>query len=274
MPPDAVRTVELSKQFHRRGGSNVLAVNGVTLTVPAGGSVGIVGESGSGKTTTARMIVGLETPTSGSVEIFGRTRSPRPGRAERKEFAKLVQMVFQDPYGSLDPSQSIGSALAEVLAFHGLRDRERIRARVVELLESVGIPSARTGARTSELSGGQRQRVAIARALAAEPKLLVLDEAVSALDVSIQAQILNLLTDLRARLGLAYLVISHDIAVVRHLAEDVLVMLGGSVIEAAPADDILSAPKHAYTRSLIDSIPRGPGSAHHAGRKAGAGLGA
>jgi oligopeptide transport system ATP-binding protein len=255
VPADAVRAEGLHKRFRRRGGGYVTAVDDVSFTVPVGGSLGLLGESGSGKTTTARMIVGIETPTSGTVELFGERRPARPLRRDRKRLAKLVQMVFQDPNGSLDPTQSIGAALDEVIAFHGTNDRSVRRARVHELLDAVGIASSRVGARTAELSGGQRQRVAIARALATEPQLLVLDEAVSALDVSIQAQVLNLLVDLRGRLDLAYLVISHDIAVVRHLVDDVAVMLDGAIVETGPVDDVLRAPAHDYTRRLIASIP-------------------
>jgi oligopeptide transport system ATP-binding protein len=252
---DAIRVDNLHKSFRRRGGGHVPALDGVSFNLGAGGSLGIVGESGSGKTTAARMIVGLEIPTSGTIEIFGQPRPRRPTRQDRKRLAKLVQMVFQDPNGSLDPVQSIGAALEEVIAFHASLDRAARASRVHELLDAVGVAANRAAARPAELSGGQRQRVAIARALAAEPKVLVLDEAVSALDVSIQAQVLNLLVDLRGRLGLAYLVISHDIAVVRHLVDNVAVMLDGRIVETGPVDDVLRSPTDKYTRRLIAAIP-------------------
>ncbi|BBH71429.1 ABC transporter ATP-binding protein [Actinoplanes sp. OR16] len=231
---------ELRKSF-----KDFVAVDGVSFSVPAGGSLAVVGESGSGKTTCARIVTGLETATSGSVVLDGR---PALSRRER---ASAVQMVFQDPYLSLDRRQTVRSCLAEVLAFH-----DRPVSRIDALLDLVGLDRRLGDALPRRLSGGQRQRVAIARALAAEPKLLVLDEAVAALDVSIQAQILNLLVEARAATGVAYLFITHDLSVVRHVCEDVVVMRSGRVVESGPVAAVLDAPASAYTQRLLASVPR------------------
>jgi oligopeptide transport system ATP-binding protein len=212
----------------------VTAVGGVSFTVPEGGSLAVVGESGSGKTTCARIVTGLEKATSGTVTLHG-----------------SVQMVFQDPYQSLDRRQTVRSCLAEVLTHH-----RKDRSRIGELLDLVGLDRRLGDALPRHLSGGQRQRVAIARALAAEPRLLVLDEAVAALDVSIQAQILNLLVDARARTGVSYLFISHDLSVVRHVCEEVVVMSRGRVVESGPVERVLTEPGHDYTRRLVASVPR------------------
>jgi oligopeptide transport system ATP-binding protein len=212
----------------------VTAVGGVSFTVPEGGSLAVVGESGSGKTTCARIVTGLEKATSGTVTLHG-----------------SVQMVFQDPYQSLDRRQTVRSCLAEVLTHH-----RKDRSRIGELLDLVGLDRRLGDALPRHLSGGQRQRVAIARALAAEPRLLVLDEAVAALDVSIQAQILNLLVDARARTGVSYLFISHDLSVVRHVCEEVVVMSRGRVVESGPVERVLTEPGHEYTRRLVASVPR------------------
>jgi oligopeptide transport system ATP-binding protein len=244
--PEALLTVHgLSKTFVTRrgafvrGGHETKAVQDVSFAVPRGGSLGVVGESGSGKTTVARMLVGLETPTAGRIEHGGK-----------------VQMVFQDPYTSLDPRQPVRKALDEVQRVHFDRTQAQRNTRTAELLDAVGLGDREGGALPRRLSGGQRQRVAIARALAAEPELLVLDEAVSALDVSIQSQILNLLVDLRAQLGLAYVFISHDLAVIRHVADDVLVLYRGRVLEQGTVDDVLTAPANPYTQRLLAASPR------------------
>lgn len=250
----------LSKEFRLRSGlfersSRLIAVDDVSFVVPDSGSMAIVGETGSGKTTTARMVMGLETATSGTVAVDGTMLAPRPRPAERRRRARMMQMVFQNPMLSLDPHQAVGSAIREVVEFHGLRPSGRARDRVLELLASVGLDGRLATSRPHQLSGGQCQRAAIARALAAEPDLLVLDEPVSALDVSTQAQILNLLADLKAQLGLSLLTISHDLALVRQLADDVIVMSRGEVVEAGPVDDVLSRPQHAYTRRLVSAVP-------------------
>jgi oligopeptide/dipeptide ABC transporter ATP-binding protein len=240
--------------------TEVRAVRDVSFEVGKGASLGIVGESGSGKTTIARMLVGLEPPTAGRILLYGRELSPRPGRAERLERGKSLQIVFQDPYTSLDPHQSVRRMLDEVQRVHFDRKPAQRDALATELLDSVGLGAKEARSLPRELSGGQRQRAAIARALATEPSILVLDEAVSALDVSIQAQILNLLADLRRELGLAYILISHDLAVVRQVADEVLVMYRGRIVERGPVETILAAPRHPYTHRLLESVPR-PGMA-------------
>ncbi|GAA3376857.1 hypothetical protein GCM10020367_50210 [Streptomyces sannanensis] len=233
------------------------AVDGVSFTLPPGGSLGIVGESGSGKTTTVRMLVGLETPDGGTVHLDGRDRSARArGRAERLARAREIQMVFQDPYLSLDPRIPVSQCIEEVLRLHFPLDAEARRSRVAELLDQVGLGEREAGALPRRLSGGQRQRVAIARALAARPRVLVLDEAVAALDVSIQAQILDLLTTIRRDEGIGFLFVSHDLAVVRHITDDVVVLRSGRIVESGSTAQVLTAPQHGYTRLLLNSVPR------------------
>jgi oligopeptide transport system ATP-binding protein len=251
----------LDKTFHLRRAfsrtrTEVHAVRSVSFLLGAGGALGIVGESGSGKTTIARMLVGLEAPTSGRIALSGKELSARPGRDERLERGRQLQIVFQDPYTSLDPHQSVRRMLDEVQTVHFDRPKGERERKTRELLDAVGLGEKEARSLPRELSGGQRQRAAIARALAAEPRILVLDEAVSALDVSIQAQILNLLADLRRDLGLTYILISHDLAVVRQVADDVLVMYRGRAVETGPVEKILSDPLHPYTQRLLESVPR------------------
>lgn len=236
----------------------LVAVDDVSFSVEPGDSLAIVGESGSGKTTCARIIAGLETATSGSVRIGGEDlrRAGVMRRAPRLARARLVQMVFQDPYTSLDPRQTVSSAIAEVLALHGYRDRRKRAGRTEELLDKVGL-DARIGASfPRRLSGGQRQRVAIARALAASPRLLILDEAVSALDVSVQAQVLNLIAELRAADALTSVFISHDLGVVRQVSSACVVMHRGVIVERGSTGTILDAPSHPYTQRLLAAVPR------------------
>ncbi|HEY0890462.1 MAG TPA: ATP-binding cassette domain-containing protein [Nocardioides sp.] len=246
---------ELSKRFGS-GKQQALAVSEVSFDLPAGGSLGIVGESGSGKSTTARMIIGLERPTSGTIRFRGEDRTaPARRTKDLRRRGREIQIVFQDPYTSLDRRQRIVDCLAEVVRIHAGSDTREVRRRVDELAALVGLDDRQLGALPSRLSGGQRQRVAIARALAAEPEVLILDEAVSALDVSIQAQILNLLADIRAQRGISYLFISHDLAVVRQITDDTIVMRHGTVVEQGPTAQVLDQPVHPYTRLLRDSVP-------------------
>lgn len=233
------------------------AVDDVSFEVQAGGSLGIVGESGSGKSTVARMLVGLERPTEGSILVCGRDRSSAtPGLRERRRRARELQIVFQDPYSTLDPRQNAESCLEEVLRLHhpnlGKKDR---RQRIGELADMVGLDERQRKALPRRLSGGQRQRVSIARALAVEPQVVILDESVSALDVSIQAQILNLLADVRDATGITYILITHDLAVVRQVTDTCIVMQQGRIVEAGPTERILDDPEAEYTRLLRASVP-------------------
>ncbi|MFF4104638.1 ABC transporter ATP-binding protein [Streptomyces sp. NPDC001903] len=239
----------------RRAYGPVRAVDEVSFRLAEGGSLGIVGESGSGKTTTARIVVGLEHADGGRILVHGRDRGDRVrGKAQRLARAREVQMVFQDPFLSLDPRTTVGAALRETLRLH-FPDADHGR-RVTELLDQVGLGAREADALPRQLSGGQRQRVAIARALAVEPAVLVLDEAVAALDVSVQAQILNLLADIREQTGIGYLFITHDLGVVRCVTDEVVVMRRGRIVEAGPTAQVLAAPEHPYTRLLLESVPR------------------
>lgn len=241
----------------KRGTADLVAVDRLSFQVQAGGSLAIVGESGSGKTTTARLIAGLESPTSGVIRLDGEARKPLPwARSERARYARQVQMVYQDPFTSLDPSQTIQTCLDEVLRCHFSQGREGRSSRISELLAQCGLDDRHRHRRPRSLSGGERQRAAIARALAAGPQVLILDEAVSALDVSIQAQILNLLASLRSALGLTYVFISHDLGVVRQVSDECIVMRRGAAVESGATENILSAPRADYTRQLLDAIPR------------------
>jgi peptide/nickel transport system ATP-binding protein len=243
------------KKFRLRGrGGTLTAVDDVSFTVGRGRTTAIVGESGSGKTTVARMVLGLVTPTAGSIRLDGAELHGRTG-ARLRAARRAMQPVFQDPYASLDPMWTVTRLIAEPLRAFGIGDRTARLDRVAELLDRVALPESVARRHPNELSGGQRQRVAIARALAADPPLVICDEPVSALDVLVQDQILTLLSDLQERLGVSYLFISHDLAVVRALAHEVVVMRGGRVVEAGPADEILTAPADPYTRRLLDAIP-------------------
>ncbi|MDP4502542.1 ATP-binding cassette domain-containing protein [Nonomuraea turcica] len=255
MTEPLLRVRGLRKVFEGdRPGSGLVAVNDLTFDLRQGESLAIVGESGSGKTTTARIIAGLESATAGEVQLDGR---PIAGpRARRRRGDRDIQMVFQDPFGSLDPRQRIGSAIAELLSVHFRLSKARRLTRVAELLDEVGLDERLAAEYPRSLSGGQRQRVAIARALALEPRLLILDEAVAALDVSVQSQVLNLLIDLRERRGISYLFVSHDLAVVRQVSDRCLVMCTGELVEQGQTADVLDSPRESYTRQLLDAVPR------------------
>ncbi|WP_369229451.1 ABC transporter ATP-binding protein [Streptomyces sp. R21] len=250
-PTPLLEVTELRKAY-----GTTVAVGGVSFALPPGGALGLVGESGSGKTTTARMLVGLERPDSGSIQVLGTPLAPSVhGRAARLARAKAVQIVFQDPYLSLDARIGIGATVDGVLRLHGHHDRVARAARVRELLAQVGLGEREAAALPRQLSGGQRQRAAIARALAVEPAVLVLDEAVSALDVSVQAQVLNLLADIRREAGIGLVLVSHDLAVVRYVCDEALVLHRGRPVEHRPMAELLDAPAHPYTRLLLASVP-------------------
>ncbi len=233
----------------------IRAVDGVDLCVQAGATVALVGESGCGKTTVGRSILRLVEPQAGRVRFEGEDLLALP-RPQLRSLRRRLQIVFQDPLAALDPRLRVRDAVAEGMETYGIgADRIEREARVAALLERVGLDSSLLGRFPHELSGGQRQRVCIARALAVEPRLLICDESVSALDVSIQAQILNLLRDLRAELGLSYLFISHDLGVVRQLADRVAVMYLGQIVEEGPTEQVLGDPQHPYTRALLEAVP-------------------
>jgi ABC-type glutathione transport system ATPase component len=244
----ALEVVGLCKTFFSRTGGERAALTDVNFSIQRGACLAVVGESGSGKTTAARIVAGLEHATAGEIRL--------PDQPTSSTTRRGVQMVFQDPYGSLDPRQAIGSGLHELLRIHGVRRKADRQSRVTELLESVGLDERHAGQHPDSLSGGQRQRVAIARALALDPALLILDEAVSALDVSVQAQVLNLLADIRATTDISYLFVSHDLGVVRQVSETCVVLEHGRVVEAGPTADVLDAPQQAYTRALVEAVPR------------------
>jgi len=252
---DLVQRYMLPRESLLRAPGQVLALNGISVRVLAGRSLGVVGESGSGKSTLARLVMALERPSSGSVLLSGRDLNALPAdelRRARRDF----QMVFQDPYGSLDPRQTIVRIVAEPLAALGKFDRASLRERVAAVLRQVGLRDADMDKYPHEFSGGQRQRIAIARALITQPKLIVADEPVSALDVSVQAQVLNLLQDLQEQFGLSYVLISHDLAVVDYLCDEVAVMYLGRIVEQGTPVDLFARGAHPYTRALLDAVPR------------------
>ena len=254
----AIEFRDATKVFKIRTGSfrstDFTAVDKISFSVPQGSTMALVGESGSGKSTAAKMLLGLETLTSGSILVDGEDVAKK-SRAELFALRRRMQPVFQDPYGSLDPLHNIGNTIAEPLVTHKVGDAASRKARVLEVLDQVALPTSLVTRYPNELSGGQRQRVAIARAIALKPDILVLDEAVSALDVLVQAQVLNLLADLQGELGLTYLFITHDLAVVRVIADHVCVMEKGRIVEAASVDEVFDNPREPYTRELLDAIP-------------------
>ena len=237
-----------------RPAATLRAVDGVSFTLERGESLGLVGESGCGKSTTARAVMGLHQATSGAIWFDGVELTSLPASG-RQAYRRRMQMIFQDPYASLDPRQTVGSILTEPLKIHRIGKPKERKLRALALLDAVGLNPRHINRYPHEFSGGQRQRIGIARALALEPELILCDEPVSALDVSIQAQIVNLLKELQERFGLAYLFIAHDLAVVRQLCHRVAVMYLGRVVETASREDLYSDPKHPYTRALMSAVP-------------------
>jgi oligopeptide/dipeptide ABC transporter ATP-binding protein len=251
-----IEASQLTKHFPVRRGlmgrsrGLVRAVDSISFSIQPGTTLGLVGESGCGKTTTSKLVLGLERPTAGTIRFQGEDVLAL-GAESKRRYRRSVQAVFQDPYASLDPRMRVGSIIAEPLVINERTTASERRRRVLDLLDLVGLPERSADLFPHEFSGGQRQRIAIARALALEPKLIVLDEPVSALDVSIRAQILNLLRDLQARLGLAYLFIAHDLAAVAHMSHTVAVMYLGKIVEIGDAHTVATTPKHPYTQALF-----------------------
>jgi peptide/nickel transport system ATP-binding protein len=253
MPP-AIVVEDLTKVYKIRGAGDFTAVDGVSFQIAKGTTTALVGESGSGKSTVAKMLLKLEEATSGRILVGGNDLASLGGK-ELFSLRSRMQPVFQDPYGSLNPLRNIGNTIAEPLMTHKVGTKASRRERVLELLDQVSLPRTLVGRYPNELSGGQRQRIAIARALALKPEIVVLDEAVSALDVLVQAQILRLLADLQAELNLTYLFITHDLAVVRVIADNVCVMQKGRIVEQASTDEVFENPQQQYTKDLLAAIP-------------------
>jgi peptide/nickel transport system ATP-binding protein/oligopeptide transport system ATP-binding protein len=233
---------------------HVRAVDGVSLSIQAGQALGLVGESGSGKSTTGRLVTRLHEPTSGQIFFDGQDIAQWSAR-QLKPLRRDIQMIFQDPYTSLNPRHTVGEIIGAPLEIHKLVPKQGRLRRVQDLLEIVGLNPEHYNRYPHEFSGGQRQRIGIARALTMQPRLLVADEPVSALDVSIQAQIINLMKDLQSEFGIAFLFIAHDLAIVRHFCPQIAVMYKGKIVENAPREELYSAPKHPYTRSLLSAVP-------------------
>ena len=249
-----LETKDLRKTFEIKGRGTLTAVNGVSLTLREGETLGLVGESGCGKTTLGRTIVKLYKPDAGQILYQGRDIW-HFGRKENLRYRKDVQMIFQDPYASLDPLSVVSTSIAEGLDIHGLYPGKARRERVLELLQMVGLNKEHANRFPHEFSGGQRQRIGIARALAVEPKLIVCDEPISALDVSIQAQVMNLLVRLQRDMGLSYLFITHDLSMVKAISDRIAVMYLGSIVELAPANTLYREHCHPYTEALLSAIP-------------------
>jgi oligopeptide/dipeptide ABC transporter ATP-binding protein len=264
MTTPIVEAVNLTKHFALKRGlfssasGAVRAVDGISFAIPEGQTLGVVGESGCGKTTTAKLVLRLEEPTGGTMRFLGKDLEALGG-AGLREYRKSVQAVFQDPYASLNPRMRVGSIISEPLTTNESLGGAEVKSRVARLLDVVGLPDRSADLFPHEFSGGQRQRIAIARSLALSPKLIVLDEPVSALDVSIRAQILNLLRDLQSQLGLSYLFIAHDLAAVSHMSHQIAVMYLGQIVESGAADIVARDPKHPYTQALFSAaLPTHP----------------
>jgi len=252
-----MNVIELNdlRKYYPVGRAQLRAVDGASLSIASGEVVAVVGESGSGKSTLGRLALRLIEPTSGSIRFEGTDISTLNSRALRRQ-RRRMQMIFQDPFSSLNPHMRISDMLAEVLVTHGIGTATDRRRRIEALLDRVGLRPQQADRFPHEFSGGQRQRIAIARALAVDPSFIVADEAVSALDVSVQAQVINLLQDIRRDMGLAMMFISHDLAVVRHIADRVAVMYLGRIVELGPCDRVFDSPQHPYTDALLSSVPR------------------
>lgn len=260
MTETLVKVIDLVKKFPIKSGilqrqtATVDAVDGVNLEIKKGESIGLVGESGCGKTTLGRILVRLDEPTSGSIQFEGQDVSHLSGNA-LKPFRRKVQIIFQDPFSSLDPRTQVGDSIAEGLRLHGVGNRAERRERVNRMLDLVGLEPSHAGRYPHEFSGGQRQRIGLARALILEPEFLVADEPVSALDVSVQAQVLNLLKELQQELGLTLLFIAHNLGVVEHISDRVAVMYLGRIVEITDRDRLYASPVHPYTEALLSAIP-------------------
>lgn len=257
----------LHKQFHLPAPpftkqKNVNALNGVSLTLCKGETLGIAGESGCGKSTLARILMGLEQPTSGEV-IFRGKNINQFTKPEKQEFRRFVQMVFQDPYSSLNPRMRVGEIIGEPLTIHRIAKEEALKNRVVTLMEQVGLSVDQLDRYPHQFSGGQRQRIGVARALALTPEIIIADEPLSALDISIQAQVINLFIDLQKMLGLSYILISHDLAVIRHLSTKVAIIYLGRVVEHGDTDAIFNSSLHPYTQALLAAIPEFTSDSRH-----------
>ena len=252
---DTILDVRHLKKYFKTGRGMLHAVDDISFTIERGKTLGLVGESGCGKSTTGRAILRLIEPTSGEVFFEGED-VVKLSREEMRKRRKDMQIIFQDPFSSLDPKKTVSQAISEPIRINRiLKDKRQIEDRVMELMDTVGLAERLVNTYPHELDGGRRQRIGIARALAMEPKLIICDEPVSALDVSIQAQILNLLDDLQEQLGLTYIFITHDLAVVNHFADEIAVMYLGSIVEKAPSEELFEHPIHPYTRALLSAIP-------------------